>query len=70
MPNGYTNILGGPVWTDWVPRADLEANRSAFWCRDVDSPDDINLPVTVTIFMPTNMASGSGDETAVAEAMR
>ena len=53
MPNGQTNILGGPCPNSLeVPRAGTwKLTDLAFWCRDVDSPDDISgSPVTVTIF--------------------
>jgi hypothetical protein len=52
MPNGYTNLLGGPCMNSLeVPTAGTwRLTDLAFWCRDVDSPDDISgSPVSLRI---------------------
>jgi hypothetical protein len=74
MPNGFTNRLGGPCPNNLeVPRAGIwTLTHLAFWCRDVDSPEDISgLPVTVTIvYADENGVTGQLASTAVAEAVR
>jgi len=73
MPNGDTNILGGPCSDLRVPAAGTwKLTDLVFWCRDVDSADDISgSPVTVSVnFSDEQGVTGHVTSTAIAEAVR
>jgi hypothetical protein len=74
MPNGDTNFLGGPCSTELrVPAAGTwKLTNLVFWCRDVDSADDISgSTVTVSVnFTDDHGVTGHVTSTAIAEAVR
>jgi hypothetical protein len=72
MPNGNTNFLGCSAELRVPAAGTWKLTDLVFWCRDVDSADDISgSPVTVSVkFTDEYGVTGHVTSTAIAEAVR